>query len=111
MLYFAQFFHGVVEDVVSVDGDEEVDESLDAEVAIVIEAFEQSAESFFHGFANADFLLIDGLDLHEFVLVLEVEEEGVVYEIELLRFGDVDLELFDGLEELGEEFAVEFFDG
>lgn len=49
--------------------------------------------------------------MHEFVLVLEVEEEGVVYEIELLRFGDVDLELFDGLEELGEEFAVEFFDG
>jgi hypothetical protein len=84
-----------------VDWNIEVDEALNAEVAIEIKAFDESVYPSFHAFLHADLLLVDGLDLHEFVLVLKIKEKGVVDKVKICGFGDVDFKLFDRLEELG----------
>jgi hypothetical protein len=45
--------------------------------------------------------------LDELILVFKIEEEGVSDEVELLVLVDVDLDLFDGLEEVSQKTTIE----
>lgn len=49
----------------------EEDQSLDA--VIEVDVLENSRKPIFHVFANTEFLLVNGLDLHELVLVVEAK--------------------------------------
>ena len=70
--------------MVSSDSDVEVDEPLDAEVAsIEVKVLNEGCESPFHVFFDVHLLFVDRLDLHEFVLVVEIQEERVFYKIEI----------------------------
>jgi hypothetical protein len=72
LLDSSQFFERVVEDVVSVDGKAEIDESFDGEVALEVHILHHGVEAHLHLLADAHFLLVDRLDLHEFVLVAKL---------------------------------------
>jgi hypothetical protein len=52
-------------------------------------------------------LLIDGLNLHKFVLILKVKQERIGHKVKILAFCDVDFELFNRLKEIRQKFTVE----
>ncbi len=112
LLYLSHLFHGVIEQMIPPDGNAEKDESLDSEiVAIKVEILNEGGKSSFHIFFNVHFLFVDGLDLHQFVLVIEVQQEGVVHKVKLSRLAQVDLKLLDRLKELCQKLAIELFYG
>lgn len=68
----------------SSDCDVEVDEPLNAKVtSIEVKVLNEGCESPLHVFFNVHLLFVDRLDLHEFVFVVEIQEERVLYKIEI----------------------------
>lgn len=65
----------------AVDSDVKEDEALDA--VVEVDVLEDSRKPIFHVFADADLLLIERLDLHELVLVVKGQQEGIVNEVEV----------------------------
>lgn len=108
LLYLAQLLHRVVEDVVAVDGDAEIDEALQTEPSAEIVFLDDGGETPRHVLADVHLLLVDGLDLHELVLVVEVEKEGVVDHVELPRLHQDAFELLHRLEHLRHQTVIEF---
>jgi hypothetical protein len=45
--------------------------------------------------------------MQQFMFVLEIEQERIVYEVEMCRLGHVELELLDWLKEGAQEGTVE----
>lgn len=92
-----------------IDRNIQENESLNAVIEIHI--LEDGREAVFHVFSNAELLLVDGLDLHEFVLVVEAQQKGVVYEVEIGTFGQVGLERLNRVEVRSQKTGVELTDG
>lgn len=65
----------------TVDWDVKEDEALDTMVEVHI--LEDGWKTVLHVFTDTHFLLVDGLDLHELVLVFKAEEEGVIDEVKV----------------------------
>lgn len=104
MLDLAQFLHRVVEQVVPVDCEIQEDEPLDA--VVEVDVVEERGQAVFHVLPDAHFLLVDGLDLDEFVLVVEGQQERVVDEVEVLQLVQVDLQHLHRLEESTQKCVV-----
>lgn len=109
MLDLAQFFHGVIEQVVPVDCDIEEDEAFDA--VVEVDVVEECGEAVLHILPDAHLLLVDGLDLDELVLVVEGQQEGVVDEVEVLQLVEVDLQCLHRLEERTQKNVVKGREG
>ncbi len=84
-----------------IDRDVQEDESFDA--VIEIHVLEDGRQTVLHILADAHLLLVDRFDLHQFVLVFEAEQEGVVDEIEVRTLGYVGTKGFHWIEGGGEE--------
>lgn len=59
---------------------------------VEVHVLEDGGEAIFHVLADAHLLFVDGFDLHELVLVLEAEQEGVVDEVEVGTLREVGAE-------------------
>jgi len=94
---------------VPIDRNIQKNESFDA--VIEIHVLEDGRKPVFHVLSDAELLFVDGLDLHEFVLVVEAQQKGIVDEVEIGTFGQVGLERLNWVEACAQKTGVKLTDG
>ena len=75
-----------------------VDKALNTHMTIDIIVLNESTDPPFHGFSDAHFLLINRLDLDEFVSVVKLKHKRKEGKIKVLTLFKILLELLDRLE-------------
>jgi hypothetical protein len=65
---------------------------------IKVNILKNGSEAIFHVLFNADLLLVNGFNLHKFVLIIEVQEKRIVYKVEVRLIGKIDPKSFHWLE-------------
>jgi uncharacterized Fe-S cluster-containing protein len=77
---------------------------------VKVHILEDGREAVLHVLADTHFLLVDGLDLHELVLVLEAEQERVVDEVKVETLRKISTECLHWIESRCQKARVKLTD-